>query len=289
MRPCPAQLAYPDLVQTCRFWYNDETLPHIPAISIQRRHFALTAWLIRRFIREPDHVNDPDVRAAYGTLAAVTGIAVNLLLSAGKFLMGLLSGSLAIMADAANNLSDAAGSIVTLITTRLARKPVDQEHPFGHGRMEYLGSLAVGVLILLMGLQLLRDGLSSILHPEPLTLSWVVVATLAASVLLKLWLFFFYRKLGNAVHNGTLLAASKDSLGDVLSTGAVLLSVLAYLAFNWAIDGWIGLLVAAVVLKGGFDVCRDTMDSLLGGKPDPEKIRQIRELLLGARRDSGHS
>ena len=107
----------------------------------------MTAWLIRRFIREPDHVNDPDVRAAYGTLAAVTGIAVNLLLSAGKFLMGLLSGSLAIMADAANNLSDAAGSIVTLITTRLARKPVDQEHPFGHGRMEYLGSLAVGVLV----------------------------------------------------------------------------------------------------------------------------------------------
>ena len=175
----------------------------------------MTAWLIRRFIREPDRVNDPDVRAAYGTLAAVTGIAVNLLLSAGKFFMGLLSGSLAIMADAANNLSDAAGSIVTLITTRLARKPVDQEHPFGHGRMEYLGSLAGGVLILLMGLQLLRDGLSSILNPEPLTLSWVVVATLVASVLLKLWLFFFYRKLGNAVHNGTLLAASKDSLGDV--------------------------------------------------------------------------
>ena len=159
----------------------------------------MTAWLIRRFIREADRVDDPDVRAAYGTLAAVTGIAVNLLLSAGKFLMGLLSGSLAIMADAANNLSDAAGSIVTLITTRLARKPVDQEHPFGHGRMEYLGSLAVGVLILLMGLQLLRDGLSSILNPEPLTLSWVVVATLAASLLVKLWWFFFYRRLGNAL------------------------------------------------------------------------------------------
>lgn len=129
----------------------------------------MTAWLIRRFIREPDHVNDPDVRAAYGTLAAVTGIAVNLLLSAGKFFMGLLSGSLAIMADAANNLSDAAGSIVTLITTRLARKPVDQEHPFGHGRMEYLGSLAVGVLILLMGLQLCATACppSSILNRSP--------------------------------------------------------------------------------------------------------------------------
>lgn len=240
----------------------------------------MTAWLIRRFIREPSRVEDPDVRAAYGTLAAATGIAVNLLLCAGKFLMGLWSGSLAIMADAANNLSDAAGSIVTLITTRLARKPVDQEHPFGHGRMEYLGSLAVGALIVLMGLQLLRDGVASVLSPEPLTISWVVVAVLTASVLFKLWLFFFYRRLGSAIRNGTLLAASKDSLGDVLSTGAVLLSVLAYLAFGWAIDGWIGLLVAFVVLKAGFEVCRDTVDSLLGGKPDPEKIRQIRELLL---------
>ena len=141
----------------------------------------MTAWLIRRFIKEPSRVEDPEVRAAYGTLASVTGVAVNLLLALGKFFMGLISGSLAIMADAANNLSDAAGSIVTLITTRLARKPVDQEHPFGHGRMEYLGSLAVGALIVLMGLQLLGDGISAVLHPEALKLSWIVVAVLAAA------------------------------------------------------------------------------------------------------------
>lgn len=240
----------------------------------------MSAWLIRLFVKDYANVEDPDVRASYGTLASATGIVVNLLLAGAKLLMGLLSGSLAVMADAANNLSDAAGSIVTLITTRLARKPVDHDHPFGHGRMEYIGSLAVGALIVLMGLNLLRDGVSAILHPQPLTVSWVVVAILAASILAKLWLFLFYRKLGNTIHNGTLLAASKDSLGDVLSTGAVLLSLLVHLLFGISVDGYIGIVVAAIVLKAGIEVCRDTVDSLLGSKPDPEKIRQIRELLL---------
>lgn len=240
----------------------------------------MTAWLIRHFIKNPQSVENPSVRASYGTLASVTGVAVNLLLAGGKFLMGLLSGSLAIMADAANNLSDAAGSIVTLITTRLALKPVDHEHPFGHGRMEYIGSLAVGALIVIMGVSLLRDGVTAIFHPEPLAISWLVIVILSLSILMKLWLFLFYRKLGRAVSNGTLLAASKDSLGDVLSTGAVLLSVLVHLAFNITIDGYVGVIVALIVLKAGIDVCRDTVDSLLGCKPDPEKIQQIRELLL---------
>ncbi len=240
----------------------------------------MTAWLLKTFVKTPDRVTDPDVRAAYGTLASVTGVAVNLLLAAGKFLMGMLSGSLAIMADAANNLSDAAGSIVTLITTRLALKPVDQEHPFGHGRMEYIGSLAVGALIVVMGLGLMRDGVTSILHPEPLTITPLVVGILAASIVLKGWLYFFYKKLGKAVQNGTLLAAAKDSLGDVLSTGGVLVSVLISLCFGLNEDGWMGVIVALVVLKAGVEVCRDTVDSLLGGKPDPEKTRQIREMLL---------
>ncbi|MEG0740701.1 MAG: cation diffusion facilitator family transporter [Clostridia bacterium] len=241
----------------------------------------MTAWLIRRFVHNAEATQDPDVRAAYGTLGSCTGTVLNLLLAACKFLMGLLSGSLAIMADAANNLSDAAGSIVTLISVRVAKKPVDQEHPFGHGRMEYIGSLAVGALIVLMGVQLLRDGITAILHPAPLTLSPIVLGVLIASVLVKLWLFFFYRKLGGKINNGTLLAASKDSLSDVLATSAVLVSVLLQYAFGWHIDGYIGVLVAVIVLKAGIDVCRDTVDNLLGGKPDPEKTRQIRELLLG--------
>lgn len=240
----------------------------------------MTAWLIRRFVPHHDQVTQSGVRAAYGTLASITGIIVNVLLAAGKFLIGLISGSLAITADAANNLSDAAGSVMTLISVRLANKPVDPEHPFGHGRMEYIGSLAVGALIVAMGFSLLRDGLSAILHPEVLTVSWVVLVVLALSILGKLWLYFFYRQTGSAIQNGTLLAAAKDSLGDVLSTGAVLLSVVLNAAFGWKLDGWIGLVVAVIVLKAGVEVCRDTVDSLLGGKPDPEKIQQIRELLL---------
>ena len=133
----------------------------------------MTAWLIRRFVKNAQDVENPEVRAAYGTLASMTGIVVNLCLCASKFLAGILTGSLAITADAVNNLSDAGGSIVTLVSVRLAKKPVDQEHPFGHGRMEYLGSLAVGALIVLMGFSLLRDGISAILNPETVRLSWV--------------------------------------------------------------------------------------------------------------------
>ena len=240
----------------------------------------MTAWLIRRFIKDYQNVTDNDVRERYGTLASVTGILVNVLLAALKFLMGLLSGSLSVMADAANNLSDAAGSIVTLITVRLANKPVDQEHPFGHGRLEYIGSLGVGALILLMGLSLLSDAVKGIFHPQSLSTSWMVAAVLIFSVLMKLWLYFYYRKLGTAVNNGTLLAAAKDSLGDVLSTSAVLVGVLLHMLFHISVDGYIGLAVAIVVLKAGVDVCHDTLDSLLGCKPDPDKIRQIREILL---------
>lgn len=240
----------------------------------------MTAWLIRHFIKNHRNVHDYTVRERYGTLASITGIVCNLLLAALKFVMGLLCGSLAVMADAANSLSDAAGSIVTLITVRLSNKPVDSEHPFGHGRMEYIGSLAVGALILLMGFSLLKDSITAIFHPEALAMNWMVAAALVIGVLVKLWLFAFYRRLGRAVDNGTLLAASRDSLGDVLSTGAVLASVLLNLAFGWCLDGYIGLVVALIVLKGGIEVCRETLDQLLGGKPDPEKIRQIRELLL---------
>ena len=240
----------------------------------------MTAWLIKRFVPNHTEVRNPEVRTAYGTLAATTGMLVNLLLAGGKFLMGLISGSLAIMADAANNLSDAAGSIVTLITVRLSQKPVDRDHPFGHGRMEYLGSLAVGALIVAMGLSLLRDGIDSILHPEPITVSWVVLAVLVLSILGKLWLYLFYNKTGGATQNGTLIAAAKDCLSDSLSTGAVLVCTLLHWAFGWQIDGYVGLVVALIVLKAGVEVCRDTVDSLLGGKPDPEKIEQLRELLL---------
>ena len=240
----------------------------------------MTAWLIRKFVPDAANTNDPEVRASYGTLASIVGILVNLLLAGAKFLMGVLSGSLAITADAANNLSDAAGSVVALISVRLARKPVDLDHPFGHGRMEYLGSLAVGVLIVIMGVTLLRDAVMSILHPEALTVSWVVIVVLALSVFGKWWLYLFYKKTGGDTKNGTLLAAAQDSRGDMLATSAVLVSLVLNVAFGWKVDGWIGLVVAIIVLKAGWGVCSETVDSLLGGRPDPEKTEQLRALLL---------
>ncbi len=240
----------------------------------------MTAWLIRHFVRDHENVTQQTVRAGYGVLGSTVGVLVNLLLAGLKCLMGFLSGSVAMMADAANNLSDAAASVVALVTTRLAHKPVDAEHPFGHGRMEYLGSLAVGALIVVMGVSLLRDGVAAVLHPEAPAVTWAVIAVPAASILGKWWLYTFYRRLGSATDNGTLLAAAKDSLGDMLATGAVLVSMLCSLLLGWKVDGWIGLLVSVIVLKAGWEVCSDTVDRLLGGRPDPEKIQQLRQLLL---------
>ena len=240
----------------------------------------MTAWLIRTFIKNAENTQDRRVRAAYGVLGSCTGIIVNVVLSVAKLLLGLLTGSLAVTADAINNLSDAAGSIMSLITVKLADKPVDKEHPFGHGRMEYIGALAVGVLIVIAGVQLLREGINAIITPPELKVSALVFVLLAASILAKLWLFVYYRKIAKTIDSSTLAAASKDSLSDVAATSAVVLSVFLQFAFGWHIDGYMSVLVALFVLKTGVDVCRDTIDRLLGEKPDPELTKAIRERLL---------
>ena len=240
----------------------------------------MTAWLVKRFIHNPHDTANQKVRGAYGTLGSLTGVAINVLLAALKFVLGTLTGSLAVTADAVNNLSDAGGSLVSFISVRVAQKPFDNEHPFGHGRMEYIGALAVGAIIVLMGVQLLKDGVAAILSPEPLTLSALTIVLLLASILCKLWLFFFYRKLGRAIDSATLLAASKDSVSDVIATSAVLASIVLQAAFGWQIDGYMGVVVALFVLRAGVSVCKDTVDRLLGGKPDPAKIKEIRERLM---------
>ena len=240
----------------------------------------MTAWLIRHFVKNHTRTAEPKVRAAYGTLGAGTGIVINVLLSAIKFFLGLLSGSLAITADAVNNLSDAAGSVTSLISVRLAGKPDDREHPFGHGRMEYIGALAVGVLIALAGGKLLYEGVRAILHPAALTVGLPVLILLPVSVLAKLWLYFYYRAIARTIDSQPLYAASKDSLSDVAATGAVLVSVALEKLFGWKIDGYISVLVALFVLKTGLDVCKETVDRLLGEKPNPELTRSIRQKLL---------
>ncbi|HPF87978.1 MAG TPA: cation diffusion facilitator family transporter [Candidatus Limiplasma sp.] len=240
----------------------------------------MTHWLIHRFIHNPDDVTNRKVRAAYGTLGSVTGIILNILLSGLKFLVGVLSGSLAATADAVNNLSDAAGSLMSLITMRMAVKPNDKTHPFGHGRMEYIGALAVGALIVVAGVRLLSDGIRTVFHPEAMSVSIVMLCVLIAAILVKLWLYFYYRKLARLINSETLFAASKDSLSDTAATSAVVVSMVLEWLFGWQIDGYMGILVALFVLKAGYDVCKETIDRLLGGKPDPQLIRDIKNILL---------
>ncbi|MGN0779885.1 MAG: cation diffusion facilitator family transporter [Aristaeellaceae bacterium] len=237
-------------------------------------------WLIRRFIREPENTSDQRVRGQYGTLGSVVGISVNVMLSLVKFLVGTFTGSVAVTADAANNLSDAGGSIISLISVRLAQKPVDREHPFGHGRMEYLGALGVGMLIIFMGIELLLSGVDSILHPVRPTFGWVPLLLLVFSILMKVWLYFFYTHVGKKIDAATLLAAAKDSLSDVMATSAVVLSMVIGVFVDFPVDGIMGVIVAALVLKAGFDVCKDTIDSLMGGKPDKELGRRIIDMLM---------
>ncbi len=247
----------------------------------------LTQWLIRRFVKNHTEITDQKVRAEYGRLGSVTGIIVNILLSATKFVLGIISGSLAITADAANNLSDAAGSIMSLISVHMASKPNDKEHPFGHGRMEYIGALAIGVLIISAGIKLLEEGISGIVIPAVLAVSLLVIILLLVSILTKLWLFFYYRTIAVAINSETLFAASKDSLSDVVATSAVLLSVLLQKWFGWRIDGYMGVLVALFVLKTGIDVTRSTITRLLGKKPDPSVIQDIKKKLLSYEDISG--
>jgi len=232
------------------------------------------------FVQNPQNVANRSVRAAYGTLGSVTGIIVNVLLAALKFVVGTVSGSLAATADAVNNLSDSMGSLMSLITVRMAIKPNDKAHPFGHGRMEYIGALAVGVIILIAGAKLLIEGVKTIVHPAAMNVSIPLLILLTATILAKLWLYFHYRKIARLIDSKPLSAAARDSLTDMLATGAVVISMLLQLLFGWRIDGYIGVLVALIVLKAGYDVCKDTVDSLLGGKPDPQLIRDIKHILL---------
>jgi len=231
--------------------------------------------LVMKLLRKGESPADQPVRKRLGTLGSGVGVGVNALLAAGKLLIGSLTSSVAVTADAINNLSDAAGSVVSLVSMRLAQKPVDKEHPFGHGRMEYLGALAVGVMILVMGVETFLSGVRSILSPAEIAFGWVPFWLLVVSILMKGGLFLFYRAVGQLIDFPSLLAAAKDSLSDMLATSAVVVSMIVSHGFSIPIDGWMGVAVSLLVLKAGFDVVRETVDSLMGGRKNPELGREI--------------
>lgn len=240
----------------------------------------MTALLCRLFIKNRQDVKNPAVRRAYGTMASLVGIAVNLLLSALKLGAGILCGSVAILADGLNNLSDAGSQVVSLISFKISAKPADRDHPFGHARIEYVTSMIVSIVILTVGVELLRESFVQILRPTDVSYSTPVLWILGLSVLGKLWLMLFHRRLGRTIDSSVMKASSIDSLSDASATGAVLICALFSRATGKNIDGYMGILVSAVILIAGIRVLIDTNDSILGKAPDPETLRYLSETAL---------
>ena len=222
----------------------------------------------------------PEVRQRCGTLAGGVGILLNTLLCLGKLGAGLLTGSIAVVADGLNNLSDAASSVITLIGFRLAGQAADEEHPFGHGRIEYLSGLLVAMAILLMGFELGKSSLEKLLHPEQLSFSWLAIAILAVSIGMKIWMFHFNRVLGEAISSQAMKATAADSLSDAVATAVVLAAALVDHFLDLQVDGLAGLLVAAFILKTGWEAAKDTLDPLLARAIDPELAADIDKLVL---------
>ncbi len=241
---------------------------------------SVTNLLIKLFLPSGGDVKDPQVREQYGTLAGTTGIVLNLLLFLGKLISGLITGSIAVVADAVNNLSDAGSSVVTLIGFRLAGQKADEGHPFGHGRIEYLTGLIVALAVLLMGLEIGKSSVEKIFYPEELTFSWLAVGILTAAILVKLWMYRFNRTLGRRIGSAAMEATAADSLSDAVSTSVVLLATLVGHYTGLKIDGLAGLLVAAFILKTGWDAAKETLDPLLGRPMDPELAKEIDKLAL---------
>lgn len=233
--------------------------------------------ILAKYFIKPD-AEDP--RKAYGILCGLVGILLNLLLFAGKFFAGWLSGSIAITADAFNNLSDAGSSLVTLLGFQLAGQKPDPHHPFGHGRMEYLSGLAVAMFILFMGFELGKSSLSKILHPQSVDSSPLVIAILCVSIAVKLYMAFYNRSIGKKIDSAAMEATAADSLSDSLATSAVLLATLVAHFTGLLIDGWCGLLVAVFILWSGFNAAKDTINPLLGTPPTKELVESIEALVL---------
>ncbi len=235
--------------------------------------------LSRFFIPNRDDYGSPEVRGAYGVLCGVLGIVLNLLLFIGKFTAGALSASVAITADAFNNLSDAGSSVITLIGFRLAGKKQDRDHPFGHGRMEYLSGLFVSVAIILMGFELIKSSFEKILHPEAIEFNLLSVVILVVSIAVKLYMSYYNRSVGKKIGSAAMTATATDSLSDSIATTVVLIATLVGHFFNILIDGWCGIIVAVFILIAGIRAAKDTIDPLLGLPPEPEFVDEIEKIV----------
>ena len=240
----------------------------------------MTALLVRLFIKDRENISDIRVREKYGMLSSGVGIACNLLLFGVKYIIGTLSGSISVISDAFNNLSDGASCIVTMIGYRVAAKPADKGHPFGHGRMEYLTSLIIAAVIFLMGFELLKSSADRLFRPAEVTFGIAMVISLIASILLKLWMSAFNTKLGKKVDSPVMLATAQDSRNDVIATAAALIGLTASLFTSFPVDGIMGIAVSVFIIRAGFGIVKDTVDDLLGKPVDRELVRKIKDIVM---------
>ena len=241
----------------------------------------MITFMASLFIKDSKNYKEPSVRQAYGVLSGAVGIGLNILLFFGKWLAGTISGSIAITADAFNNLSDAGSSIITLIGFRLSGQEPDPEHPFGHGRMEYISGLLVSVAILVMGFELIGSSIGKLRSPEPIESSALVFGILIASILVKLYMFFYNHSLSKKIESAAMKATSVDSLSDTVATTLVLIATLISKYTGLLLDGWLGILVGLFILYTGGSTLKETIDLLLGQPPKQEFIDEVKEIVLG--------
>ena len=237
----------------------------------------MTEFLVRRFVKNYENTEEVQVRTAYGVLASIVGICCNILLFAVKFMIGFLLSSISVMADAWNNLSDAASSIISYVGVKMAEKPADEEHPFGHGRIEYIAAFVVSFLIMEVGLSFLKTSIDKLMNPHQVVFEWAPFLILVLSVAVKLWLAHFNRKLGKRIQSQVMLATAADSMGDVITTSATIVSLIIYAVFDVNIDAIAGLFVSLVVMWAGFTIAKDTLKPLIGEAGDPRLAERIQQ------------
>ena len=240
----------------------------------------MTNLLVRLFVKNSNNTSDPAVRENYGKMASIVCIVLNMVLSAGKIILGLLSGAISVTADGFNNLTDCGSNVVSLISFKVAGKPADKEHPFGHQRIEYISAMIVAFIVLMLAVELASESFNKIFNPEPSEMSYLMLGVLAFSVLVKVWMFFFNRKLCKTVDSEVLKATATDSLTDAISTTAVTVAVIISHFVNFNLDGYMGLAVAVVIAWAGIDILKDTMSKLLGQAPDKTLIEGIRSRIM---------
>lgn len=236
-------------------------------------------FLIKKFVKNSDQIQNAEVRTAYGVLTSVVGILCNVLLFAAKLAVGVLINSIAVMADAFNNLSDAASSVISFVGVKIASKPADHEHPFGHGRMEYIAAFVVAFLVIQVGFSFLKSSITKLRSPEEITFELVPFLVLVLSVGVKLWMARFNRKIGKRINSKVMLATAADSMGDVVTTSATILSILVSAFAGINIDAIAGILVSVLVMWSGVSIWRDTMEPLIGEAVDPQIYKEISEMV----------